>query len=731
LWFLSHFYQKEVLFLGTELEGRKTEMCKFNLALIAFFITVHFSLFAQPATKDILSPLKINSTNSSNYSNKEIAIESQIPTSLSQKLLTLFKDMTEESGVGALGNNHSVAFGDYNGDGFLDIYIVRGNWEPNILYRNNGDMTFADVTWLAGVGDSGYGYHGMFGDYDNDGDLDIYVVNSNSPNVLYQNNGNGIFTDVAQQAGVANGGDGRGAIFFDYDNDGFLDIYVTNTYDQANVLFRNDHYGSFIDVTEEAGVGDNGDGNAIAPGDFDNDGDVDLYVVNFRDQADVLFQNNGNGTFTNISDQAGIENKGWGLGTAFADLDGDGLLDIYVTNHYNQSNVYYHNNGDGTFTNIAEYVGLADQSSGRGVTLGDFDNDGDLDIYVANYESNFLYANENGEFVDLAQEVGVADSGNTYGVAFCDLDFDGFLDLNVVNWKNRPNSLYHNEGNSNHWIVIRTQGTNSNRDGIGTRIRIVTQNKSQIREVTGGCGYLCQDSYFIEFGLGDSPSIDSLIVTWPSGIIDVYTGIAVNQYVTVIEGISLVPVELFLFRGDLQGETIILGWQTKTEFNNYGFEIERSFGGDWETIGFVSGHGTTSKPQKYEFVDRDLNPNISLANYRLKQIDMDGSFQYSKVITIKICNPNSFKIKQNFPNPFNSSTTIHFEIPEDNHIRIEIFNSCGEKVKTLMDNKQEGGNYYATWDGKDEWNNKAASGIYLCRMISGDYIDHIKMLMIK
>jgi len=408
----------------------------------------------------------------------------------------IFTDIASSAGVGDESRGYGVAFGDYDNDGDLDIYIANARTDANVLYRNDGDGTFTDVTGEAGVG-GGYAGEGVaWGDYDNDGDLDLYVMTCYDGGILYRNNGDETFTDVTQETGVSNsGGQGWGVAWGDYDNDGDLDLYVVRKAyfgeNSGNLLYCNDGDGTFTDVTAQAGVGDEGEGLACAFGDYDNDGDLDLYVTNVNSQADVLYRNNGDGTFTDVTQEAGVVNTNNGREVTFGDFDNDGYLDIYVANTP-QANILFHNNGNGTFTDITQMAGVGCVKPGGAITLGDYDSDGDLDIYL------------------------------------------------VVG--GQANVLYRNNGNENNWLVVKTKGVVSNRDGIGAKVRVIAGELSMIREVSGGSGYTSQNSLPVEFGLGSYPQADSVIISWSSGIVDTFYSVMADKFYTAIEGSSLVGV---------------------------------------------------------------------------------------------------------------------------------------------------------------------------------------------
>ncbi|MYE88562.1 CRTAC1 family protein [Candidatus Poribacteria bacterium] len=493
-----------------------------------------------------------------------------------------------------------AAFLDYNNDGFQDIYLVNGadlpplaeerlnEEEPprNALYRNNGDGTFTDVAIAAAVAHTGYGMGCAVGDYNNDGFSDLYVTNFRA-NVFFHNNGDGTFTDATAETGTGDTRWGASCAFVDYDNDGFLDLYVTNyvkytiesdqvcmnkgvrvycdprLYEgELDALYHNNGDGTFTDVTESAGFsGATGRGLALAWGDYDDDGDMDVYIANDADQ-NFLYRNNDDGTFTDVSLTAGVgfsedgeaEN---GMGADFGDYDNDGRLDLVVTNFQDQTNTLYHNEENGLFSDMSYASQIGTMSLpylAWGVSFCDCDNDGYQDLFIANghldanvqafnptgfYEQpNLLFHNNRDGTFD---EVGV-DSGSSMrlekvsrGFAYSDYDNDGDLDLLVTNLKGTPD-LLQNRGGQNTWLILKLIGTHSNRDAIGARVKVITGNLAQIREVRSGSSYLSQNDMRLHFGLGKHRQIDRVEIRWPSGLQERLEGVEVNQTLTLIEG---------------------------------------------------------------------------------------------------------------------------------------------------------------------------------------------------
>jgi len=440
-----------------------------------------------------------------------------------------FVDFTDRASIPGTGIGNGIAFGDYDNDADLDIYVSA---DPHdILYRNNGDGTFEDVTAAAGISVRGDGVAAVFGDYDNDGDLDLYIAVNDGWDIFFQNEGGGIFRDISRDARIDNPNRARSATFADFDNDGFLDIYVANE-NAANILYRNRNGKTFENVAQIMGVAHPGPGRCSMWGDYDSDGDLDLYVTN-KGAPNVLYRNDGSG-FKDVTEDAGVEGPGDSTGVASADYDNDGDLDIYVGS--DGQNFLYRNNGDGTFTDVAEEAGVTHIGEAT-PAFGDYDNDGDVDLYLAVWQGKAVMYSNNGDgtFEDVTQQAGLGALGNGWSAVFSDCDSDGDLDI-YASYTTRPNILYQNNGSDNNWLHIKTQGSLSNRDGIGARIELSTPDGiSQIREVTGGSGYGSQDSLIVEFGLGENSVADAIEVRWPSGIVTTLTNVQANQLILAEE----------------------------------------------------------------------------------------------------------------------------------------------------------------------------------------------------
>jgi len=497
-------------------------------------------------------------------------------------------------------NGNGAAFFDYDNDGDVDVLIVNGSTLENYkkggdpmiaLYKNNGG-TFVDVTRDAGLTKRGWGMGVCAGDYNNDGYTDLYIT-AYGPNVLFRNNGDGTFSDVTASAGVADTHWSTNCAFGDYDRDGRLDLYVANymTFDEKtvpprgknpkcrflgvdvfcgpqglqgepDVLFHNNGNGTFTDTTKAAGIKDpNYYGFGVVFSDFDNDGWPDIYVAN-DGNPNFLFHNNGNGTFTEIGlrsgtalNEAGRAQSGMGVGVG--DYDGNGLFDIFVTNFAGDTNTLYQNIGKLLFADTTSISGLGEislQYLGWGAGFEDFDNDGLPDIFVANghvypqvdaLDAGQHYAQRkevyhnlgSGKFKELARDAGgdLLIPKSSRGAAFGDFDNDGDIDVLVINMNDRP-SLYRNERrNENHWITFRLEGSRSNRDAVGARVEIWAGGKRQIHEVRSGGSYLSHNDMRLHFGLGSASRVDRILIRWPNGNMEDLPGMEGDQFVTIKE----------------------------------------------------------------------------------------------------------------------------------------------------------------------------------------------------
>jgi len=452
-----------------------------------------------------------------------------------------FADVTDRAAVGRPGWNMGCAMADYDSDGDPDLYVTR--WGANALFRNEGRGRFSEVGTTAGVANEGWGVGGAFGDADGDGDPDLYVANyiefqlhgppfydewcthngipsacgpkgfAAQHDVLYRNNGDGTFADVSQAAGVRRRAHyGMGMVWGDLDNDRDLDIYVAND-GHPNSLFRNDGNGRFVDIAPLTGTAYSSSGRSqasmgVALGDYDNDGHLDILVTNFSQDHNTLYRNEGSGWFADVTGRAGMGGASrpfMGWGTFFFDFDHDGYLDVFVANghlmpaidragvglSYKQRNLLFRNTGEGRFEDVSAVAGsgLRVEKVSRGAAFGDLDNDGDLDVVVANMDA-------------------------------------------------APTLLRNDGGNRRSSLMLKLAGTSIDRDAIGARVEVFADSLVQVREVVSGSSFQAQSDMRLHVGLGRRQRADSLTVRWLGGAVQSFGRVPANRLLTIVEGAS-------------------------------------------------------------------------------------------------------------------------------------------------------------------------------------------------
>lgn len=450
-----------------------------------------------------------------------------------------FTDVTSAAGIPEIapgGFGHGTSFGDYNGDGRPDIYVMAYD-APNFLLRNNGNGTFTDIAASAGVQNPMERDRGMASaDYDNDGDLDIFILGGSNASVLYRNNGNNTFTEVTDAAGVNVTGQGQGVAWGDYNNDGQLDLFVTQT-NGDNVLFRQNINHTFEEVNASSGIGSFSQSLQPIFFDVDLDGDLDLFVVRQTGEPNLLYINNGNGTFSERASSWGIDAPApHSQGAAIGDYDRDGDFDVYICN-YDGENLFFRNNGQ-SFTNVTQSAGVTVGGAGnRGVLFADFNDDGWPDLYITRNNENKMFQNNgDGTFTNVSSASGANNFSRGYSPSYADYDNDGDLDIFFSN-TGQDCILYRNDGPLNNWLQIKLIGESSNRDGVGARVIAWASGQKQTQMIVAGQAYLCTGSDLTaHFGLGAGSQIDSLIVQWPAGLQDRYYDVAANQKLTLREG---------------------------------------------------------------------------------------------------------------------------------------------------------------------------------------------------
>ena len=618
--------------------------------------------------------------------------------------------MAPAFGIGEeYGSSHGgggMSWADFNGDGLDDLTACTDVGEPLHFYQNTGgalqkidplvDLTCntKQVLWV---------------DFDNDGDKDLFATCHLQSNRLFQNNGDGTFTDISSDAGIPNDPDPSfGASFGDYDRDGFLDLYVSN-YTTGNVydnyLLRNNGNGTFTETSTMVGT-------STAPNlsfqgvftDYNNDLNPDIYVIVDLDQSNILFKNSGNSTFDDVSASSGAGVVVNAMNAGTADFDKDGDIDIYITNtHENPGNVLLRNDGNGGFQNTAAFCGVDYYHTSWGANWIDYDNDSNLDLYVSSIgpgETNNALFQNRGDCVFNLLDVDY--SGNSWGSftnACSDYNNDGRMDLAVSQSYGHPYLVLENQTpDMGNWVKVYLEGLISNRDGIGAWIEVYAEDMKLVHFTQCGESYLNQNSSTYHFGLDEHTLIDSIKVKWPSGQIDNHYSVEVNQTVYLLEtvstGVGPLPVSLSEFNIKKTGfQTVQLVWSTESEINADYFQIERSKDGrTFENIGRLAAKNISNTSQSYSFEDVNTE-RILHYYYRLKMVDKDESFTYSNIVSAKFDFDKNAELISVYPNPVKGNNfTIQIKGFKNQEATLTIYNQMGQQVSSQIIDIQKGEN---------------------------------------
>lgn len=675
-----------------------------------------------------------------------------------------------DAGVLSTYSNYIVC-ADYDNDGWPDMLATDDSGVPitPVLLHNEANGTFSNRTASLPI-DGIDAPVSVFADYDNDGDLDLFIANGSIvrfttlQDPLWRNEG-GSFHNVSTQAGLTDVLVSSGAIWFDYDRDGALDLYVGHgavsedfISDVPNFLYRNNKDGTFTNTTDEAGLWLNlhtidfpfkhwGTSSGYIGTDFNGDDWPDLYVA-VSVSPNRLFINDQNGGFTDAT-TAEIGDQGRAVGAAIGDIDNDGDIDLFQANpggrgesiregQADRSQMLL-NQGEGVFTDVTDGVGLGTVTHAFG-RLVDFDNDGDLDLLTS--FPHQVYLNDGkGFFSQLAFF-----SGLPGAFSVCDYDGDGFLDI----WFG---GLFRNLGNDNHYLRIDLVGTESNRDGIGAKSLAIAGSWRQGQQLLGGDG-LMQDEPIIHYGLGQNTQIDTLEIRWPSGQVDILTDIPADQEIRVIEG-----------RGEWYPAPRTIWTVEPPAEVPYGAEIDfiavtkpalfeptatiTSITGDLSSLGgpadvplIDQGDGTyrlettftvsgTSDLRDVEvFILQETSLGEHWINLSRNIAVQDDPFT-AVLESYDGTTPEAFSLSQNYPNPFNSGTVIPYQLPTAGDVNLSVYNLAGQKVATLVDGQRQTGTYRVHWDGTDDRNGTLATGMYFYRLQAGEAIQTKKLLLLR
>ncbi|MEM8909087.1 MAG: FG-GAP-like repeat-containing protein, partial [Bacteroidota bacterium] len=582
---------------------------------------------------------------------------------------------------------------DYDNDYDKDL-LVTCYQASNRLYRNDGNLSFTDVSDFAGIPNKNDPTFGAsFGDYDRDGDLDLYVCNYTfglvHTSYFLANNGNGTFTNVTQTVGLTTPPNfSFQSMFFDHNNDLWPDIYVAVDMDYNNLLFHNDGLDSpggiiaFTDMTYSSGAGVIVDAMNSGAGDYDNDGDLDIYVSNTAPApGNILLRNEGNMTYSSVGAACQVDFFVTSWAANFFDFNNDSYLDLYVSTLApgNTNNGLFINNGTCPFT-----------------------------LYDGNFSGNAL-----------------ASFSNAYG----DYNQDGQLDLAISQVSPNNYLLLKNTnpaGSTGKWLKVKLEGVSSNTDGIGSWIEVYKDGQKYVRFTHCGEGFMTQNSSTTHFGLGNYNTVDSLIVRWPSGVIDKAVNLSTNQCVYVLENTFIpLPVSLQQFEAKRQDNRYaMLHWQTASESNSSHFEIERSPDGrNFTFIAQVDARGNSSSLQNYQYQD-EPGKTQEQYYYRLKLVDQDRSFQYSPVRQVHFDTEVPFQVKAIHPNPVKDDLCqLDLFSDQRQEVQLKIYNNVGQLMRQQTQQINTGHQLI------DLSTTKLANGLYLITIEQGTN-HHFQKLMV-
>lgn len=548
-----------------------------------------------------------------------------------------FVDVAAQMGIAGTGSGWAGAWTDYDADGDQDLYLsgagAAGQGASRLL-RSEGGHSFTDVTAGSGAADLGNGTGAVVADLSGDGLVDIFLakggfVRSGEASRLLHNRGDGTFADVSSPSGLEQVEPSYGAAVGDYDGDGDLDLYVPRALGRPNTLYRNDGGGTFADVTLNRGIRSyaRNAGSAAIFVDLDNDGDQDLYAGIYGSH-DVYYTNVGEQGFGAVE----LDARTMTSGVTAGDYDNDGDLDLYVANAAGRSTLHENALDSHLLLDVGAESGTEDFGVASGCAFGDVDNDGDLDLYVSNLRgTDRLYVSQgNGRFQDMARAFGVADTAGSRSVLLADYDVDGDLDIYTVGSRGGDH-LYHNGGSPNSWLEVRTRARSGGADVPGARVYLFAGGETRMAEVSGASGYSLS-SRTVHFGLGERQAVDSVQVRWPGGAVQTYRNPPVNALLAVT-----------------QGE---------------------------EGVTAVAADAAAALPAQ------------------------SGLWS-------------------GYPNPFNASVTVPFDLASATHVELAVHDALGQQVRLLLDEELAAGAHRAIWDGLDDAGRQAATGVYLVRMRVG------------
>ncbi len=680
-----------------------------------------------------------------------------------------FTDVTATAGTG-LGETttRGIAWADFNNDGFLDLFVPTAGNVPNKLYKNNGNGTFTEVAAVVGLNDMANTITCTWGDFDNDGDLDLLTTATGATTKLWRNNlrpaGDTTFTDITSTSGISMTGAQMSA-WADYNRDGYVDFYspVSGSAASTDALYRNSRNATFTNAADSAGVNHQVSSSLDQTthwGDYNKDGYPDLFIGNLQTGGPSYFhRNNGNGTFTEMASTLGFQ--GSARGAQWVDYNNDGLWDLSIAGYAGGTTPIpvklFKNNGNGTFTDVAATAGITEAVISWGVTWADYDNNGYEDLFVNVFGSStscLLYKNNgDGTFTNVTSQAGL--SGLTQlSAIWGDYDRDGDMDLYTSGTGSTGNHLYKNNGDTTKkWLEINLAGVSSNRLGVGAQVEVHAGSLHMMREINTGVGYRSQNMLTAHFGLGSNTRADSIIVRWPANptIRAKQLNVNANQTITITEQAPLAshivayPDTLTLVAANFYSDTL---WVKNTGtaplivdtiYTSRNDTLRFTLGinprrftvlpGDSQLVALRQAIGL-NQPLAYDFAESLFVSSNDPGN-SLIRVFLRGD--YAPTLKVEEVRPHEFGLYQNYPNPFNPATIIKYSLDLRAFVTLKVFDVLGREVATLVNETKSPGTYEVRWNAErfSHGTDKGSSSVYFYRLTAGSQIQVRKMIFLK